>query len=68
MDKKREHCKSKKQINSFIFKFIYIQNENVFYVASLYKGFILGISSPSWSNYDIYMLNDIYLWHSSGIL
>lgn len=68
MDKNREHCKSKKQINRFIFKFIYIQNEKTLYFASLFKGFILGVSSPSWNNDDIYMLNDIYLWHSSDIL
>lgn len=30
--------------------------------------FILDISSPSWNNEDIYMLNDIYLCHSSDIL
>lgn len=66
MAKIREHCKSKK-INSFIFKFIYIQNEKTLYFASLYKCFILGISSPSWNNYDIYMLTDIYLWHSSDV-
>lgn len=68
MDKTKEHSNSEKQINSFLFKCICLPNENALYVASLYKGFILGISSPSWNNYDMYTSNDTYFWHLSDIL
>lgn len=59
----RERCNSEKQINSFIFKYACLQNDNVLCVASLHKGFVLDICSPIWNNYDLYTLNDTYLWH-----